>query len=290
MTSAEEDVVNPVICQFKELSIHERVEKWMNENSSDVDSTSCENNIVLADKEYICPCWPSLSVRYCRANCPFQTSKELEKLCYCSANNTNITANCKSCLSDFRSKRFLVRALTLECSCYDKFEYEFQSRGKNKRKYRVLTPVNRLLARDCEKCIVYVKRLLDCGKYPACFCKDKNSTCLFVCRPYCKWRVNDIYKEWFSTTMDGDESILTVWQKPEKIVLPTCSCWIPNVHVKCTAECEQQTSTVCSQLYYEACECKASVEKSPYKISDDYCWIYRCKQCTNKNMLRKKIK
>jgi hypothetical protein len=284
-----ERLIHQVTEKFNQLSLKDKVSKWLNEqvdskfgdSESESESDYCEEEL-----KFYCPCWPSPEIPYCSESCLLKTSSELEKFCdCCGISSSNFRAkDCKKCFNKFRSKQFLVRALTLECCCYNHFEYRIlPKRRRSVDKSKIITRVNRTLARDCDKCIALVKRILDSGKYPACVCKSTDSTNLFVCRPYCEWRVNEIYNRWFDTSTQESESVLTVWQKPEKKVLPTCECWVANKSVTCKPECTKQLSTVCAELYEESCACKLHSE---YRISDEYCWVFRCSKCNPKKLVK----
>jgi hypothetical protein len=220
-----------------------------------------------------CPCWVSEEYPYCRANCVLQLSAEYAKICQCNKTETVqavTAAECAQCLRELRSKRFLVRALTLECDCDPVYEYKVSSR-KSHRHLR-FTRINKtVLARECKKCISRVHKLLEIGQYPACICKDKKSTEIYHCRPFCSWQVNAIYNDWSQCLPP-----VTIWKKADQQVLPTCPCWEPHIRASCTDDCSTQLSEICKELYAESCPCNP---RAVHRIADEFCWVVRCRRC-----------
>jgi hypothetical protein len=182
---------------------------------------------------------------------------------------------CKDCIEELRSKHCLLRALTLDCVCYKEYEWKLFKSDRSGVKRKILRHYQQKRATECEKCIEHVKRLLLIGSYPACMCKDKNSKDLFTCRPFCKYRVNDVYNKDRTFFLDI-EFRLRLWQKPEQLVLPTCECWVPYARAECIPECAVRISDSCYELYQESCPCNP---QAIHKISDEYCWVYRCEKC-----------
>jgi hypothetical protein len=268
---------------FAKLSLsspEEKVTKWLegvNSRSSESQSNHSIFYAKPAENILECPCWEysGFEIPYCRIKCPFQLSQEYEKICQCDGkieSNLKRAFSCENCIRDIRCKYYLVRALTAQCSCL-RTQFVYNSK---KGKGRVKRASQAVKARDCVKCIKYVKQLLKEGNYPTCWCKDKNSTNISQCRPYCRWRVNDIYKKWFWLLPEEQQPQLTVWQKAEKSILPTCECWEPYRRAECTFLCKIQLSTQCYELYQESCACN---KNALHKIADEYCWVYRCQKC-----------
>jgi hypothetical protein len=261
-----------------------KVEQWLLDGYSDecepLDSKTDETIII---DELQCPCWISPLYPYCRTNCMLQFSKEYEEICQCSKSDISSAVvkakSCDRCIEELRSKRFLVRAITLQCSCYRDYEYKLVRRDRSGVKRKLFARIARREARSCSRCVLQVRRMLESGNYPACICKDKNSTDLAHCRPFCRWHVSEIYAEWFR---ERPMPLLTVWRKASQKVLPTCECWEPFVRAECIPSCSRQLSKICSALYEESCPCKPN---AVHRISDEYCWVFRCASCKPQALL-----
>jgi len=250
-----------VRAQFSKLSISpiEKVGQWLGD--------------IEQDNE--CLCW-NAEYTYCRIDCMLQLTQENKKLCQCnrgSLNSAVIAKDCASCQQELRSKRNLVIALTQSCHC-SRDNYRVVKRSGDWLKVTIRNGGKK--ASECETCRGYVEFLLEGANYPACNCKDKNSTDLLRCRPFCKWRVNDFYRDWFERRREKLPKV-TVWKKAEQQVLPTCECWEPFKRAECLPDCSKQLSQQCYALYEEACPCNMS---AIHKIADEYCWVFRCAMCS----------
>jgi hypothetical protein len=234
--------------RLREKSKH-KVVAWLN--------SDCEKN--KNDKKpaipvFTCGCWPSATEPWCRTACPLQTASLYYSLCRCY-HNKGLQVNaieCYWCCDDFYCKTLVLLAAKLPCRC------------ANSEKY----------ARDCPECVSEVELILS-ERFPACACKDSNSSNLYACRPYCEYRLNDIYKKWFKS---GNIPPLIVWQNSNlKPVLPVCICWENSGQpLKCVPECSLQISEKFKSLYSESCPCNS---KANYKIDDKYVWLFRCHRC-----------
>jgi hypothetical protein len=214
----------------------------------------------------VCPCWPAgdeiESVKpFCEIDCIFQTANQYHSLCPCYANFGRFlpAVDCSTCADDFECKLLVIKAVKLLCQCISDSSC-----------------VPQKLARDCSKCLEKVLLLLS-EKFPACVCKDLNSTDLYSCRPYCKFRLCEIYNRYKDSFASCRLPPLRVWQKLNlKPILPVCTCWKIGERMVCRETCVRQISEKYKKVYSESCPCNP---KATYKIDDQFAWLFRCSRC-----------